>query len=145
MVNAGDSRPVLTNVTFSNNAAEFGGGMYNSSGSPVLTNVTFSNNSATINYGGMYNVSNSRPLLTNVIIADSTGGDCFNQLGSTLKSASSYNLIKDGTNACGLNNNNGNIIGVDPMLGPLADNGGATQTHALLAGSTPFRIRSPLV
>jgi hypothetical protein len=27
------------------------------------------------------------------------------------------------------------IIGTDPMLGPLADNGGRTQTHALLAGS----------
>ena len=26
-------------------------------------------------------------------------------------------------------------IGVQPLLGPLADNGGPTQTHALLAGS----------
>jgi hypothetical protein len=30
----------------------------------------------------------------------------------------------------------GNKVGVaDPMLGPLADNGGPTMTHALLAGS----------
>ena len=29
----------------------------------------------------------------------------------------------------------GNLIGVDPMLGPLAENGGLTPTHALLAGS----------
>jgi hypothetical protein len=28
-----------------------------------------------------------------------------------------------------------NVIGLDPRLGPLADNGGPTQTHALLAGS----------
>jgi hypothetical protein len=29
----------------------------------------------------------------------------------------------------------GNLTGVDPMLGPLQNNGGATATHALLAGS----------
>lgn len=29
----------------------------------------------------------------------------------------------------------GTLLGVDPMLGPLADNGGPTMTHALLAGS----------
>jgi len=29
----------------------------------------------------------------------------------------------------------GNIIGPDPQLGPLGDNGGLTTTHALLAGS----------
>jgi hypothetical protein len=28
-----------------------------------------------------------------------------------------------------------NILGQDPVLGPLANNGGPTQTHALLAGS----------
>jgi hypothetical protein len=29
---------------------------------------------------------------------------------------------------------NGNIVGVDPLLGPLASNGGPTQTHALCTG-----------
>jgi hypothetical protein len=47
------------------------------------------------------------------------------------------NLIEStGTNACGLTNGvNGNIIGQDPKLGALADNGGSTQTFALLPGS----------
>jgi CSLREA domain-containing protein len=55
---------------------------------------------------------------------------------------------------------NGNLIGtnampIDPMLGPLADNGGPTMTHALLAGSpatdagdpafNPFAFAFPLV
>jgi hypothetical protein len=54
-----------------------------------------------------------------------------------LNGASSNNLIEGiGSNACGLTNGvNGNIIGQDPNLGPLANNGGFTQTHALLAGS----------
>src|SRR5262249_7598056 len=30
---------------------------------------------------------------------------------------------------------NGNLVGLDPRLGPLADNGGPAQTHALLPGS----------
>ena len=35
----------------------------------------------------------------------------------------------------GLSNAQGNILGVDAKLGALADNGGLTQTHLLLAGS----------
>ena len=30
---------------------------------------------------------------------------------------------------------NGTIVGQDPVIGPLADNGGDTLTHALLPGS----------
>src|SRR5262249_34310098 len=51
------------------------------------------------------------------------------------------NLIGDGTGMTGLVNGvNGNQVGtaanpIDPRLGPLADNGGPTLTHALLPGS----------
>jgi predicted outer membrane repeat protein len=133
-----DSSPMLTNVTFSGNVAAYrGGGMLNYASIPTLTNVAFSDNSANTEGGGIYNTINSSPALVNVIIANSSsGGDCVNDGTSTLDPASSHNLIKDGANACGLANGaNGNIIGSDPILGPLADNGGATQTHALLAGS----------
>jgi hypothetical protein len=84
----------------------------------------------------MYNRSWSSPTLTNTIIANSgSGGDCFNDT-STLNAASSNNLIQDSLVACGLTNGvNGDIIGQDPALGALANNGGFTQTHALLAGS----------
>jgi hypothetical protein len=45
-------------------------------------------------------------------------------------------LVQDGAGAGGINNGvNGNLVGVDPRLGPLADNGGPTQTMALLPGS----------
>ena len=136
MYNYYNSSPTLMNVTFSANSANNGGGMYNSDSSPTLTNVTISGNSAGVNGGGMYNYSSS-PTLTNVIIANSTGGgDCYNN-SSALNAASANNLIEGtGANACGLTNGtNGNIIGQDPMLGALANNGGFTQTHALQAGS----------
>ncbi|RPI86649.1 MAG: hypothetical protein EHM40_23555, partial [Chloroflexi bacterium] len=68
--------PSLQNLTFSNNSAQFGGGMFNSgegidfpvpgTGShPVLTNVIFKNNLA-IEGGGMRNQGYSHPLLTDV-------------------------------------------------------------------------------
>jgi hypothetical protein len=52
-----------------------------------------------------------------------------------------HNLIGDGTGSTGfVNGVNGDMVGtaanpIDPRLGPLANNGGPTQTHALLAGS----------
>ena len=67
--------------------------------------------------------------VNNTIIANSVGlGDCrgvgFTSLG--------HNLDSDGS--CGLSGP-GDISGVDPLLGPLAVNGGPTKTHALLTGS----------
>ncbi|HAV76699.1 MAG TPA: hypothetical protein DCX53_05015, partial [Anaerolineae bacterium] len=128
-----DSSPTLTNVTLSNNSANYGGGMYNRDGSPTLTNVTFSGNSASTSGGGMFN-NDSSPTLSQTVIANSTGGDCVITRGTV---TAFFTLIEDtGANACGLTTGvNGNIIGSDPILGPLANNGGFTQTHALLAGS----------
>ena len=45
-----------------------------------------------------------------------------------------HNLVRDPTDCDGLTGP-GDITGQDPNLGPLADNGGPTPTHALLAGS----------
>lgn len=45
-------------------------------------------------------------------------------------------LLEDGTGATGITDGtNGNIVGQDPLLGPLANNGGATKTHLPLLGS----------
>jgi len=98
-------------------------------------NVTLSGNQAAANGGGVFNFL-STPAFTNTIIANSPGGgDCVNDGGSGL-SGSGNNLIEDSANACGFADKvNGNIIGTDPQLGPLADNGGSTETYALLSGS----------
>ena len=155
MHNTSGSSPMLTNVTFSGNSASSGGGggMYNeSNSSPTLTNVTFSGNSASINGGGMLNFNNSRPTLTNVtfsgnkastnsggvpilknvIIANSTGDNCFGGVDTS----SSNNLINDNTCLGVTDGNQGNKIGAYTVnLGSLANNGGFTQTHALTTGS----------
>ena len=137
LYNQSYSSPALTNVTFSGNTAGVGGGLYSYYYSnPTLMNVTFSDNSATLG-GGMYTIDASTPTLTNVVIGNSlSGGDCVLDAGGGI--TASYTLMEDtGTNACGLTDGvNGNLIGQDPLLGPLQDNGGATLTHALLPGSS---------
>jgi hypothetical protein len=62
-------------------------------------------------------------------------------VSGALDGSGDYNLIGDGTGMTGVSDGvSGNQVGtaaspLDPLLGPLADNGGPTQTMALLAGS----------
>jgi hypothetical protein len=69
-----NSSPTVTNCTFSDNTATYGGGMYNHNGSnPSLTNCTFSGNTAAAFGGGMYNSCNS-PTVTNCTFSGNSAG-----------------------------------------------------------------------
>lgn len=120
----------LTNVTLSGNRATYGGGLKNEDGTATLTNVTLSGNSASGTFGGgIFNSgANTHLNLKNVIVADSpTGGNC-----AFYKAPDSvfFNLSTD--NTCGFG---AGRDGVMAMLGPLANNGGSTQTHLPQADS----------
>jgi hypothetical protein len=52
-------------------------------------------------------------------------------------------LIQDPAGCTIAGNPIGNITGQDPLLGPLADNGGSNYTHALLPGSPAIDAGSP--
>lgn len=110
------------NSTFSANRAATGGGAI--SGSATLTNCTFSGNAAAS--GGALSAGfPSEIKIRNTIVANSlAGGDCASTGTVTDQGG---NLVED--NSCGFSG------GVDPDLGPLANNGGPTKTHALLPGS----------
>ena len=135
---------VLENSTISNNfTSESGGGVY-LNGVGIFTNSTISNNSAH-NVGGI-NIEGSgekdlirgQLSLTNTIIANNIGrlekygvADCYlNQHGTIIKNE--YSWIGDG--------NCDPAFSGDPMLGPLADNGGSTMTHSLLPDSPAIDI-----
>lgn len=60
----------------------------------------------------------------------STEGDCAGEVVSA-----GHNLIEDLTGCVVTGTLIGNITGVDPRLSILQDNGGPTNTHALLPGS----------
>ncbi|HYD50871.1 MAG TPA: right-handed parallel beta-helix repeat-containing protein [Terriglobales bacterium] len=75
--------------------------------------------------------------LGNSIVAANFGGDVSSDVLGPISSVG-YNLIGDSTGSTGLVATD--LAGtttspIDPLLGPLADNGGLTETLALLAGS----------
>lgn len=118
----------VINSTLSGNTSILsGGGINNAVGTAKITNSTLSGNSAFSNGGGIY-IEFGTVNLSNVIVANSTsGGDCSGSATSL-----GHNLDSDDT--CGLTDPD-DLPGVVPLLGPLEDNGGPTETHELLPGS----------
>ncbi len=130
----------LTNVTVSGNGAfgatSVGGGISNAN-RLTLTNATASGNSAAFG-ANLYNYttfttppSSAFLVAKNTIVANPQGGgaNCY----GVAYSSSGPNLEYPGT-SCNFAAT-GDIQNQDPLLGPLADNGGPTRTHALLSGS----------
>jgi predicted outer membrane repeat protein len=132
--------PVLTNVTFSGNSADYGGGMYNQASSPTLKNVTFSGNSA-VNPGGAMTNHQSSPVLVNCILWGNTSSDGFQVYNETSTPAVSYSIVQGG---CSAGNTCTDLIDADPLLDPagLRNDGGLTETIALLAGSPAINAGS---
>jgi CSLREA domain-containing protein len=118
----------IINSTISNNSGRFAGGIGSFQGANNLTNVTVSGNSATNGPGGIQ-VNGSAFNVRNSIIANSVGSDCTVNFSLNIQ----HSLVEDGS--CGVTNGINNNKTGDPNLGPLADNGGPTPTHALLANS----------
>jgi CSLREA domain-containing protein len=123
----GGTQTTMTNCTISgNSAASDGGGAFLDQA--TLANVTITNNTSAGNGGGINKGGGSLLSVKSVIIADNpAGADCAGTITSL-----GNNLDSDGS--CGLGGP-GDISSGTASLGPLADNGGPTQTHALLAGS----------
>jgi hypothetical protein len=111
------------------------GGLANE-GTATLTGVTLSGNTATYTTrgsGGCFAVggglvNGDTASLKNTIVAKQLAGlDCDGTITSLDRNPSS-------DASCGFAAL-GDLSSTDPLLGPLADNGGPTRTHALLPGS----------
>ena len=145
---------VINSTISGNTAGQFGGGglangsFWSGVGSTTLNNVTIARNTAG-NYsdgsgggGGIRNIAGT-VTLSNTLLAENTDRDgTAEDCGGALISLG-YNLIQV-TTGCALSGNAGlDVVGVDPQLGPLADNGGPTATHALLPGSPAIDAGTP--
>jgi predicted outer membrane repeat protein len=123
-----NSSPTLTNVTFHGNSAPSGGGLHNAfGGNPTLIHVTFSGNSAAENGGSIYNDTSS-PVVINSILYNNTEGTQVEIFNVNSTPTVSYSIVEGGFTGTG-------NLDQDPLLGPLQDNGGFTQTMALGSGS----------
>jgi len=118
-----------TNNTLTGNTAGNGGGIY-SIGIATLTNNTLKVNEVY----GLVNAGAGIVESLNTLLADNSPSNCSGTITSL-----GHNL-EDG-DSCGFNTT-GDLKNKDPLLGPLADNGGNTLTFALLVGSPAINAGS---
>jgi CSLREA domain-containing protein len=119
----------VVNSTVSGNvASDTGGGIYGGGGSNLLlSNATVASNQAAT--GGAIGVDG--PTFANSILAGNSPASC----AATGTISSNHTLVQD--NSCALTGT-GDIQGVNPGLGALANNGGPTDTRAI--GPTSLAI-----
>lgn len=150
--NVGDLN--LTDATIAGNTArQTGGGIQNDystqalMGKAKLNGVTIAGNVASSGTGAGGGGVASKRLATlkiaNSIIAGNrdAGSQAPDCRGSLLSAG--YNLIQNAGGCKIKGTQTGIITGKDPKLGPLADNGGSTQTMALLPGSPAIDAGNP--
>ena len=121
LANAG----IIGNVA--GNDFSFGGGIYNAGGALRITNSTIAGNSA-FDGGG---ISGTASVRNSIVAANATltDGGVGPDFQGTLNSQD-YNFIQRTSGCIILGATSHNILGKEPLLGPLAINGGPTMTHA---------------
>jgi CSLREA domain-containing protein len=142
----------LANVTLSGNrsVADHGGGLYVFADARTsVNNATFVANTAGLSGGGIFAEVSAfigfPPSIINSIVAGNTAPthpDCSGDLES------GYDLIGDGTGCLGPSAARHDIVGapaspINPLVSPLAQNGGPTPTRALIAGSPALNAGHP--
>lgn len=130
----------IISSTITRNVARFAGGGISNDGTIInLTNVTINGNSVTEplrSGGGIASNNTDHPGSVNArncIIADNIAPNAPDFVG--ILNSLGYNLIENIQGMTVTGTTTGNIIGQDPKLGPLASNGGPTESCILLAGS----------
>ena len=141
----------IENSTISGNTANFnGGGVINTAGNLTITNSTISGNIANA-AGGVLNkyycyfgfgCSDGTLTLNRSLIAGNQAASALEMQNNSIVTANNFNLFGANRNAgvTGFSPGATDIVPVRgvtvaDILGPLENNGGPTQTHALVAGS----------
>lgn len=134
----------IINSTISGNSASLGGGIKNVGyeflffpGASTITSSTISGNSANEG-GGIYSFSFGGQKSRNSIIARNSSTNGPDMKGNL--TSQGFNLLGNNSGATISSAQPSDQIGtpaapIDPLLGPLQNNGGSTFTHALLLGS----------
>jgi hypothetical protein len=116
----------VINSTFFGNGGRHGAAIFSPGPNARIINSTIVANGAAGDDGAVVYAEGSTLNVINSIIANNPPGNCFN-----FGTVGGHNNLETGpTTTCGTNS-----LLADPLLGPLADNGGPTQTLALLTGS----------
>jgi len=144
-INTGSNTLNIINSTLdSNTASGGGGGVFNNSPDAQIniSQSTISQNIAFNGGGGVSNNNGGQVKFLNTIIAQNSSGIGPDLLGSFVSLG--HNFLGDIASSSGFtpgtNNPNGDLVGSQfapslVVLGPLQNNGGPTQTRAVLPGS----------
>ena len=125
-ISSSSSNVSSVNSTLSGNSAGIGSAVSVFGGTVTLTNNTVASNTSRAAHAQI-DVSSGTATLVNTIVANAIGGsNCLNTI-----SDGGGNL--DDGSSCGFGVTS--LSNTSAALGPLADNGGPTKTHALLPGS----------
>ena len=147
------STAFISNSTISGNSSNSqGGGIAASSEVPIfLYNVTITGNTADEDNllpagdGGGISNNNGHVYLRNSLIAGnfdkSTASKILDCAGTF--DSDDYNLIQSAAGCTLTGDTSHNLIGVDPFLQALADNGGPTETHAVSSASPAVATGDP--
>jgi len=157
-----DIMTITSSTITGNSAGANGGGILASSGTTTITSSTITGNTANADNIGSYSgggievsvafIGSTSLTLSHTLVAENglgNPGNTDDDISGAVETASDFNLIGVDTGLTGITNGtNSNQIGtsaspINPLLGPLADNGGPTQTHALLAGSQAIDAGDP--
>ena len=126
----------ISGATISGNTAyTFGGGL-NVNGNVTVEHSTLSGNK--VNHllsqgGGVFQQNGSVTLDHSLVANNSRYASIPSDLEGTF--TATYTLVESAAGHNVIDGASGNIVGSDPSLSDLADNGGGRQTHALMSGS----------
>ncbi len=127
-----NAKPSCTSSCYAN-----GGGIANT-GTLTVTNSTLSGNSASTPIctacgavGGGIEMGGTETIGATIVANTTSGGNC----NGTVTTDLGYNLEDDAGASCGFSSTDHDVVGENPDLGPLQNNGGPTDTMALLPGS----------
>ncbi len=131
---------LIMDSTISGNTAQVGGGIVSAYPTSILNSTVAFNHAGAIAGGVYFSVATTYSALTmqSSIIANNVAGDTTH--AADLATYSSQPVPITGANDLVMSADANfqlpaDTLSVDPLLAPLADNGGPTMTHALLAGS----------
>ena len=136
----------ISNTTFYQNVtSESGGGVYVQHGSAdvAIDSSTFVGNTAALQGGGLGHDSSGTVSIKNTLFADNVASGTTQSVDGTVDSLG-FNLLMV-TPAAGFNSLASDIVGVDPDVGPLQDNGGKLKSVGLNAGSAAIDAGSSTV
>jgi hypothetical protein len=138
---ANDDTLTVSNSTLSGNSDTGGGGaIFTIGGTVTVTSSTLSGNSNEETNYGIIQDNCCAVNLSATVVANSTGADCAGFV-SVPVTDDGYNVDDDGS--CGFAASNHSLSDMDPDLGPLANNGGPTETLAPELG-TPVLDQIPV-